>query len=163
VNDAGARVVLSQRSQLRLLDRLSWACPSVAAYLCMDSEQIDDEREAERSPLMEPELWEYVGRNATDEITGGGWVSSYTGQTMSADEMPEYRDNAVAKLAPYLRPSARVLEIGCASGITMFAVAPRVGHYRAIDLSGPIVDYCRTRAAAEGLGHVRVDRMAAHE
>ena len=89
--------------------------------------------------MMKPEVWDDVGRRTFDDISGGGWTSSYTGEWLSREVMDEYGDNILDKLSPYLDRQARVLEIGCASGISMFRLAPRVGSYCGTDLSGEIL------------------------
>ena len=58
-----------------------------------------------------------------DDISAGGWKSSYTGEWLSREVMDSYGDNIRAKLAPLLHPDSRVLEIGCASGISLFLVS----------------------------------------
>ncbi|MCP4154231.1 MAG: amino acid adenylation domain-containing protein, partial [bacterium] len=79
IEDAGIGILFSEKKQLRLINRLQWECDSLHSYLCMDSFDIHAEEETEKNQLMDVELWHNVGETATDEITGGGWVSSYTG------------------------------------------------------------------------------------
>ncbi|UCH93599.1 MAG: AMP-binding protein, partial [Candidatus Aminicenantes bacterium] len=79
INDAAPGVVVSSKKYIRTLNRLQWDCPSFHTFLCTDSRHICLEEEEEKSELMGKKLWEYVGETATDEITGGGWLSSYTG------------------------------------------------------------------------------------
>ncbi|MCP4148961.1 MAG: AMP-binding protein, partial [bacterium] len=127
INDAVIGVILSEKNHLRQLNRLQWECDGFHSYICMDSCDIHAEEEKEKSQLMDIELWNNVGETATDEITGGGWISSYTGQPFTKKEMDEYGDNVLKKLEPLIHKKMRVLEIGCASGITMFRIAPEVG------------------------------------
>ena len=86
------------------------------------------------------ELWNHVARTASDEITAGGWVSSYTGEPLTKAEMDEYADNIQKKLEPLLQPHMRVLEIGIGSGITMNRIAPKVGMYYGTDLSAAMIE-----------------------
>ncbi|PYQ27333.1 MAG: hypothetical protein DMF56_20495 [Acidobacteria bacterium] len=157
--DAPVHVLLTERKYIREANRLQWECPELRALVCLDSLDVHSEPEAE-SELMKVELWNWVGESAGDDIAAGGWQNSYTGEDFSAEEMNEYGDNALHKLAPLLTKSSRVLEIGCSSGITMFRLAPLAGFYYGIDLSSSIL--ARTRAEC-GLDHVRLECRRADE
>ena len=103
---------------------------------------------------MRKDLWDHVGDTATDAISAGGWVSSYTGEYISAEEMQEYSENAFLKLKPYLRKDMKVLEIGCSSGLTLFQVAPHVGAYHGTDLSSSILEGTGKEVAEKGLTRI---------
>ncbi|MCP5046067.1 MAG: AMP-binding protein, partial [bacterium] len=77
--------------------------------------------------------------------------------------MDEYRDNASGKLAPFITKETRILEIGCASGITMFGLAPLCGFYYGTDLSGRIIQRTRGEAEKKGFKHIRLEQRPAHE
>jgi len=163
IDDAGLEVLISVKEYVRILNRLQWECSSFHTYICLDTEDVRHEEEAVTSSLMDKKLWEYVGSTATDEIEGGGWSSSYTGESLTQKEMDEYGDNALKKLLPYLNKAVKVLEIGCASGITMYRVAPYVKLYYGTDLSESIIEKNRERNAAEGIGNIRLKALAAYE
>ena len=163
LNDAGIQVLISSKKNIRTLNRLQWDCPALTSFLCLDSEDVYGEEDTQENGLMDEKLWEYIGSNAADDIEGGGWSSSYTGQSFSKEEMDEYVDNTFKKLQPYLNKGARVLEIGCASGLTLFKVVPHVGFYYATDLSGTIIERNRQRVIKEGIQNIQLERLAAHE
>jgi amino acid adenylation domain-containing protein/non-ribosomal peptide synthase protein (TIGR01720 family) len=163
VDDAGMVLILSQKRFLRVLNRLLWECRRFHTYLCLDSRDIQAEPEVEKSSLMDRELWEYVGQRAGDDIEAGGWLSSYTGESLSAAEMAEYGDNALRKLRPLLLPRMRVLEIGCASGLTMYRLAPHVGYYLGTDLSEVIIRKNRQRVEQQGRRNIALRCLPAHE
>ncbi len=163
INDAGIEVVISEKRYIKILNRLQWECPGFHTFLCMDSLDIYAEEEVEKSGLMDVKLWEYVGEQADDDIGGGGWVSSYTGEPISTEEMAEYSENVVKKLSPILHPGMRVLEIGCASGLTMYRIAPKVGFYYGIDLSSVIIEKNKKRISAQGRQNITLACLAAHE
>jgi len=163
IDDAEIGIVISQEKNIRLLNRLQWECPGLHTVLCLDSQDIYAEEESETIGLMDQKLWEYVGETATDEITGGGWFTSTTGEPFSKIEMDEYGDNVLHKIDPHLRQDMRVLEIGCASGITMFRVAPRVSFYYGIDISEVIIRKNRQRVEREGLQNISLAALAAHQ
>jgi cyclopropane fatty-acyl-phospholipid synthase-like methyltransferase len=163
IDDSRIKILLSQKRFIRTLNRLQWECKSFHTYLCLDTADIFAEQEREKSNLMDKELWEYVGKRAADDIEAGGWLSSYTGKPLSAAEMDEYGGNALQKLLPLLHPRMRVLEIGCASGLTMYRAAPHVGYYLGTDLSGTIIEKNRERVKQEGHQNIALQCLAAHE
>ncbi|MCX6584872.1 MAG: amino acid adenylation domain-containing protein, partial [Candidatus Aminicenantes bacterium] len=163
INDARMGVVISEKHHLRDLNRLQWECTHFHSYLCIDSFDIHAEEEQEINQLMDRELWRHVGESAVDEITGGGWLSSYTGLPFSRAEMDEYGDNILRKLEPLLRPGMKVLEIGCASGISMYRIAPKVGLYYGTDLSEVIIEKNKKQVREQGFHNIKLACLPAHE
>ncbi|NOQ27310.1 MAG: AMP-binding protein, partial [Bacteroidales bacterium] len=100
---------------------------------------------------------------SVDEVTGGGWSSSYTGQAIPQEEMDEYGDNVLKKLEPLITSQTRILEIGCASGISMFRLAPKVALYYGTDLSGTILQKNEERINSEGHTNIIQKRLSADE
>jgi fengycin family lipopeptide synthetase D len=163
IEDAAIAVAISQKKYVRTLNRLLWECRGFHSYLSMDTRDIHGEEESEKSELMSEDLWEHVGETAVDEITGGGWFTSYTGEPFAREEMDEYGDNVLKKLTPLLHPRLRVLEIGCASGITMFRIAPQVEFFHGIDLSAVIIEKNKKRVKNEGYQNITLTCLPAHE
>ncbi len=163
LNDAGSPLLLSKKKHLRLLNRLQWECPRLVRFLCLDSHDVLREPETDGNPLMDKQLWDLVGHKAEDPIGRGGWQNSFTGELFSEEEIAECRENVLQKLKPYLHPSARVLEVGCSSGITMFHLAPHVGLYLGTDLSDVILAETERQAAREGYANIRLTAMPAHQ
>jgi ubiquinone/menaquinone biosynthesis C-methylase UbiE len=75
----------------------------------------------------------------------------------------EYRDRVLALAAPWLRPDARVLEIGCGAGLLFWEMAPRVARAVGLDPSERTQERNRARAAELGLGNVELPTGFAHE
>ena len=163
INDAKIEVIISGKKYTGILNHLQWECDHFHTFLCMDSEDVYSEDEVEKNQLMDKKLWEYVGETATDEITGGGWLTGYTGEPFTREEMDEYGDNILNKLAPLLYKKMRVLEIGCASGITMYRLAPKVGFYYGTDLSSVIIEKNKKRVREEGHQNIKLACLPAHE
>jgi amino acid adenylation domain-containing protein len=163
IDDAGVRTLIGQKCFIKRLNRLQWECRGLDTFLCIDSAGIQAEDEEEQSQLMNRKLWEYVGETSVDEITGGGWNSSYTGNPIPKKEMDEYGDNILKKLQPLLHKNLRVLEIGAASGISMYRIAPKVGLYYGTDLSSATIEKNRERVKQEGHKNIKLARLAAHE
>ncbi|PSB00557.1 condensation domain-containing protein, partial [Merismopedia glauca] len=68
-----------------------------------------------------------------------GWNSSYTGEPIPVVEMREWLDNTVDRILA-LKPN-RVLEIGCGTGLLLFAIAPHCTAYRGTDFSANTLGY----------------------
>jgi amino acid adenylation domain-containing protein len=163
VDDADIGFMISEKKSLGLLDRLQWECRAFRGFLCMDSLDIYAEEAEPGAGALDDKLWDYVGESGADEITSGGWQSSYTGEPLSRQEMAEYGENIYQKLSPLLHREMRVLEIGCSTGITMYRLAPQVGFYHGTDLSGVIIRLNRERVEREGCRNIALSRLAAHE
>jgi amino acid adenylation domain-containing protein len=162
LDDTGARVLITTRARMREANRLQWDCAALETLLVLDSDDARAEPEA-LGEKMKREVWDYVGQTMVDDISGGGWQSSFTGQWLSREVMDDYGENVRRKLGPHLRPEHRVLEIGCASGISLFRLAPLVAEYVGTDLSPAILAWTRRQSQARGLDHVRLLPLAAHE
>ena len=135
-NDAKLEAICFSKPYIALANHLQWTCPSLNVLLCVDSEDfLGLEENIHDATLMDSELWNCVASNASDDIQGGGWKSSYTGEHMTQEEMSEYADNVLIKLKKHLHTQSKVMEIGCASGITTQKLCPFVGEYVATDLS----------------------------
>ncbi|MEL7448440.1 MAG: class I SAM-dependent methyltransferase [Pseudomonadota bacterium] len=63
-------------------------------------------------------------------------------------------ETKLAKTDSYLKPSDRVLEIGCGTGTTALHHAPRVQHVLGTDISPKMIDIAREKAVAAGAGNV---------
>lgn len=162
LRDTRARFLIGGRRHIRRLNRLHWECPDLAVLLCPDSGDVHAESEG-IGEFMREDVWDHSARQAFDDISGGGWKSSFTGEWLSREVMDEYGDNIRRKLAPRLRPDSRVLEIGCASGISLFRLAPGVAYYHGTDLSGEILRWTAAEVERRGLTNVRLQHVPAHE
>lgn len=88
--------------------------------------------------FQSPRIWDYIAANAKDEIEAGGWYNSFDGEAFSKAEMEQYVENTYIKLEPYLAFNGGdkiAVEIGCASGLTMFRIAPYFQKYIGTDMA----------------------------
>ncbi|WP_166922948.1 non-ribosomal peptide synthetase [Flavobacterium poyangense] len=138
INDAGLEMLVIDKNYVKEAMLLQWDCPGLKSIFCVNSENIFLEAES-KNASMSQDLWEYVAERSTDDITAGGWLNSYTGKPFSREEMNEYRENARFKINREINKKSKVLEIGCSSGITMFAIAPLVKEYHGVDLSASVL------------------------
>ncbi|WP_217602941.1 non-ribosomal peptide synthetase [Chitinophaga sp. GbtcB8] len=162
LNDCGVNLLIFEAKHAALASALQWRANELYTIYCVDSTDFYGIADTGRDRLSR-QVWEHVGDQATDEILGGGWINSYTGAPFSKLEMDEYADNVYQKLLPYLKPGAKVLEIGCASGITMFRIAPLVAKYIATDISAVILEKNRKEIEERGLQHIEAYCMSAIE
>ncbi|MDZ5645862.1 AMP-binding protein [Nitrospirillum sp. BR 11828] len=162
VRIAGAEAMIVDIANLGDLRTLQWQCPSLAHGLCLDAADPAAMVEAP-SVMMSTELWDHIAAEEVDDVNAGGWKSPFTGQPMAPEAMTAFGDNARRKLAPLLGPTARVLEIGCASGFTMRRVAPLCGHYVASDISRLNAERAEAVARRLGLNHVVGRHLASHD
>lgn len=163
IDEAGSKVIISTKKHIRILNRLQWECESLKAFVCLDSKDIYHEKEEKENLLMNKNLWDYVGEGAEDPISRGGWKSSFTGELFTREEIIEYSNNIKTKLKPYINKNTRILEIGCASGFTMFELAPLVGFIYGTDLSDIILDKTRKQALEQGYTNIQLKALPAHD
>lgn len=156
-----ASFLLGQKRFIRTLNQLQWESTEVKVLLCVDTMNIYAEKE-QRNDLMK-DLWEYVQDHSDDDITKGGWISSYTGEPIPRDEMDEYGENVVKKLEPYLTKDTKILEIGCSSGLTMYRIAPKVKLYYGTDISKSIIDWNLDRCKEEQITNIELECVAAED
>ena len=156
-NEAEIKLLVFSKSHLALANHLQWASSSIMIAFCVDAKNYEDlQEDVLKAPLMDIELWDCVASEAENDIEGGGWKSSYTGEHMSAEEMNEYTENVFKKLKKYLKPASRILEIGCASGLTTRRLCQFVDHYVATDLSLSMTERLEKKLQEEGISNVEV-------
>ncbi|MBL6449163.1 amino acid adenylation domain-containing protein [Fulvivirga sp. 29W222] len=162
IDDAACQILVSSKSYIKSINKLQWDCSSLKTVLCIDSHDVYREVEPENE-LMKKDLWDFVGEDAQDDIQGGGWTNSYTGEDLDRLVMDEYGDNILHKLKPLLNKESRVLEIGCSSGISLFRLAPLVQMYYGIDLSSEILKKTEIERDKRGLTNVQLQCLPAHQ
>ena len=162
VNKSDIETIFCHKDNIRLANDLLWGCPSVKQVICIDADNIMQDA-IEKSELMYKKLWNYLAVNAKDDRQGGAWFSSYTGETFTLEEMDDFVRNVEIKLAPYLGSSKKVLDIGCSSGITMFALAGKVGKYVGLDMSNVMIDKNRAKVEVGDISNIELHCLYAHE
>lgn len=70
-----------------------------------------------------------------------GWDSNYTNQPLPESDMREYVDHTVGRIVA--QNPRNVLEIGCGTGLILFALLPHCREYRATDLSSVAINQLR--------------------
>ncbi len=157
----GAPIVLTRSAQLAAVLDVQWRTP-LADVVCLDVFTPEPPAEAVDGGEVRA-LWDFVAERAVDRETAGGFVSSFTGEPFTAAEVDEYRDRVLALAEPWLRPGARVLEIGSGAGLLLWEMAPRVARIVGLDPSAVTQEKARAEAAARGLAAVELPVGFAHE
>lgn len=160
--ETNADILISEKRYIKELNKLQWECAGLRNIYCADSWDVLNVQE-EMGGMMDQKVWDYVAEEAFDDISGGGWKSSYTGEWLSREVMDEYGENIRTKLAPYINKDTRILEIGCASGISMFRLAPMTAFYYGTDLSKGIIPWAEREMEKRGLDNIKLKCLAAHE
>ncbi|NQY05270.1 MAG: AMP-binding protein [Flavobacteriaceae bacterium] len=162
IEKSNVSLIISEKTYIKHLNKFQWFA-KVKNVLCIDSFSYFDELDKEGNQLMSNELWDYIAKKSVNDIQGGGWVNSYDGKDFSKEEMKEYADNVTIKLNPFISKNKDVLEIGCASGITMFSLYKKVRSYTALDISGEIIAKNREYVTENNIENIFLHKMAAHE
>ena len=68
-----------------------------------------------------------------------GWISAYTGERISTEEMREWLERTVERVKA-LQPG-RIWEIGCGTGMLLFRIAPECALYRGTDISAVALNF----------------------
>ena len=159
IENSAITTIFSESRFLDELDQLLWESTGFKNYILLDN--YDTRQTAKEFHFKE--IWDYVAEETSEAINDYGWSNSYTNEPFTIEEMNEYIQNFKVKLAPYLTPQTRTLDIGCGHGLVMFEIAPLVGYYLATDLSPVIIEKNKSRLQREGLHHVELKRAAASE
>ena len=115
--------------------------------------------EVERAQLAEwQEIYDDLYAGSGSVVLGedfSGWNSSYDGEPIPVEQMREWRDATVARIAG-LRPR-RVLEIGVGSGLLLAGLAPECEAYWGTDFSGEVIEAVRRQVADDPVLGKRVE------
>ena len=114
-------------------------------------------------------IWDETYRLATSErderasdprFNIAGWRDSFTGEPIPASEMREWLDQTAARILA--QQPRRVLEVGCGTGMILYALLPHVEHYTAVDVSPHALDTIRNELRAEESAKVALFNQPAH-
>lgn len=67
--------------------------------------------------------------------------------------MPAY-EHTMERVRSYLKPTDRVLEVGCGTASTALLLSPRVKHITASDFSSTMIEIGRAKAKKSGTGNI---------
>ncbi len=119
-----------------------------------DSEAMAADQVAEWQQVYDQAQGERPAEVADPSFDTSGWVSSYTGELIPAEEMADAVAGTVDRILAG-RPT-RVLELGCGTGLLLWRVAPHCDAYVGTDLSAATLAALDRRLGEAGFGNVRL-------
>lgn len=162
-NNNVVNTIIGSKSNIKLLNNLQWESESIENIICIDCINFALEHEENENRLMDKKLWEFVGINSKNAIEGGGWINSYTREYFTEKEVKECIDNTYDKLSSYLFHKPKILEIGCASGLTMYKLSPFATQYFGIDMSETIIEKNKGIIRKNKIDNIKLACLSAHE
>ncbi len=151
----GISCLLTQYAQLRAIHELQWELPNLTDVICLDVDTQKPPAETLDESVVRS-FWNHVAEQSVDEVTAGGFVSSYTGEPFAESDVREYVERVAELAQPFLGRDRRVLEIGCGSGLIMFELAPHAGVYVGLDPSDATQAQNLSRVAEKGSGNIKL-------
>ncbi len=143
----------------------------LVAYFVAESREKLRDQSADGFHFQQISQWQAVWNQTYEQAVAApdptfnisGWNSSYTGLPVPAEEMREWVDHTVSRILS-LRP-ARVLEIGCGTGLLLFKVAPHSRQFIGTDFSPTALQYLgeQLRKPGRTLPQVSLRQCAADE
>ncbi len=162
LEDLNIHCIITQSSFLKTVREMQWSLPCLTDVVCMDVEDegIPMEQIDQRAI---GEFWDHISDKSVDDVTAGGFISSYTGKPFSKEEVDQYQNRIISLISPYLDKEIKVLEIGCGSGTIMFSVAPLVKQYTGIDPSSVTLEKNKEYISLKDIDNIRLLKGFAHE
>jgi len=142
VNEA---LVLAREDATGDKQLVAYVTQSMEASKSLATEQLQEEQLAQWQIVHDDEVFNQAAPLAEPTFNISGWISSYTGEPIPAEEMREWVDDAVDRILS-LEPK-RVLEIGCGTGLLLFRLAPHCESYVGTDFSPAALSYVRQQLA----------------
>jgi amino acid adenylation domain-containing protein/non-ribosomal peptide synthase protein (TIGR01720 family) len=160
--DLEVGIMLTHYAKIGMMKELQWQLPHLRDVLILDIHSPDLPEEHVNEEVVR-EFWDHVSAAAVDDITAGGFISSYTGQPFTREEVDQYREHVKRLVQPYLGSDAAVLEIGCGSGTIMFSLAGQVDRYVGLDTSPATQESNRRFADSSGYRNIQLLSGFAHD
>jgi amino acid adenylation domain-containing protein len=139
------------------------------AYVAPKPEAVSDETRAGAQvaswqEIFDRHVYDFQGGVVQDPLFNTvGWVNSYDGAPLPVDQMRLWAADICGQVEGG-KPQG-VLEIGCGTGMLLFALAPRCERYHGTDISQASLDYVAETIGREGAGcrHVTLSRQSADD
>lgn len=145
-----------------LANRILWDCKSIKEVKIIDSNN-PYEIESKKGKMSNKKLWDFISVNSCSQIEEGGFYHCFNNEPFSQDEVREFADNVYIKLKDYLDHNKTVLEIGCASGITMSRLLPYSKFYFGIDMASVSLKKNKARAKERNIDNVEFIQCEANK
>ncbi|GET41350.1 amino acid adenylation domain protein [Microseira wollei NIES-4236] len=103
------------------------------------SESLSENQKENWAELFDQHLYTQQHRTSDPTFNLSGWVDSYTGQAIPAEQMREWLNYRVEQILSH--QPRQVLEIGVGTGMLLFRIAPVADKYVGVDISQVGLDY----------------------
>jgi amino acid adenylation domain-containing protein len=128
----------------------------LAAYIIANPIETEPELAQASYVCQWKDLWDSTYRqqsSTSPDFNLAGWMSSYTGEPIPADDMRLWLDGTVDRIR--LLRARHVLEIGCGSGLLLTRLAGGCDRYVGLDFSAPVLNQLGNWLSTRpDLGHV---------
>lgn len=134
LNEVNATLLVTQREIFTSIADLLWRSDKGLQAIILDETSAEPFATAPDKELI-VKLFDDLAVTATDKVSSGGFVSSYTGIYYTEEEVDEYRDRVIELAQPFAGAGKHALEIGCGSGLVLFELAEAFDEYTGLDPS----------------------------
>jgi amino acid adenylation domain-containing protein len=146
LRQAGCRRLLTDSTHLKRAFELHALLPDLSDVVCLDGPVARLPTPEEREQVGE--FWDFVA--GQDDPYRAAGFNLGSGPVLAEEEILAYRDRVLDLAGPDIA-GARVLEIGCGSGLLLRELVPATAAYTGIDPSSVAVESCREWVADQGL------------
>lgn len=140
VNQYQIDTVITKKQFIYFAARLLWNNDYINKYILIDTnEALMNEYHNSRAVKL---MWDSLAeknRKSDDPIKISGWKRSDTGDFFSDEDMREFAENIFQKIRYIVTKESTVLEVGIASGISCYSIAPLVKDYYGVDISKQVL------------------------
>ncbi|MBW7476454.1 amino acid adenylation domain-containing protein [Paenibacillus oenotherae] len=134
LEEVGATCLVTMRDVFAPVADLLWRSPLLSQVVLLDEDSEEPAGEKSDRGLV-VKMFDDLSAAATDHISAGGFVSSYTGIYLPEEEVEEYKQHVIDLARPFTGADKLALEIGCGSGLIMFDLAESFRQYTGLDPS----------------------------
>ncbi|MFF3066827.1 amino acid adenylation domain-containing protein [Kitasatospora sp. NPDC057936] len=148
LTDLGVSCVVAGRARLKAVQELRWDAPSVREVICPEITAKDTWAEVLDREMVE-EFFDFLS-GEPDPLEAAGFNLRRSERPYRPGDVTGYRDHVGRLGREAAGEGARILEVGCGSGLITEALAPTAARYVAVDPSSVAVDRNLAAAAAGG-------------
>lgn len=154
--------LLTMKKDNFIANQVLWECEILNEVMIVDS---DDpyEIETKKGKLSNDIMWNYISVNGATQIEEGGFYHCFNNQPFSKEEIKEFTENTYLKLQAYVGLEKNAMEIGCASGLTMFRLQPYFKSYVGVDMASVSLKKNRERVKRNGIENIELFQCEANK
>ncbi|CAH1205393.1 D-alanine--D-alanyl carrier protein ligase [Paenibacillus plantiphilus] len=154
LEEVGASHLVTMRELFTPVADLLWRSSRLTEVVLLDEAGPEPEGGNSDRELV-VKMFDDLSAGATDHISAGGFVSSYTGIYLTEADVEEYKQRVLELARPFTGADKAALEIGCGSGLVMFDLANDYRQYTGLDPSS--VTQERNKGTVEQEGKTNIE------